>query len=110
MCQLSGYSKQEVLGIQEEHGEFKTIYTSSGQFEARDEDAEDIIGKIQLEFVDWQKRRKASVILDEVRERTADLAGIVVEPRHVACRAAGNLQLQGARRQLHLIFERRRCL
>lgn len=73
--------EQEVLGIQEEHGEFKTIYTSSGQFEARDEDAEDIIGKIQLEFVDWEDRRPANTIKAEIRERTAHLAGIFVEAR-----------------------------
>tara|TARA_B100000614_G_scaffold235300_1_gene231948 strand:+ start:563 stop:3736 length:3174 start_codon:yes stop_codon:yes gene_type:complete len=59
----------------------KSVYTRAGEPVGMREDAEDVIGTIQLEFVDWQKRRKASVILDEVRERTADLAGIVVEPR-----------------------------
>jgi len=73
--------EREVLAIQEEHGEFKSVYTSSGQFEARDEDAEDIIGKIQLEFVDWADRRSAKAVKTDIRERTAHLAGIFVEAR-----------------------------
>ena len=43
--------------------------------------AEDVIGSIQLEFVDWDRRRKAVRILDEIRARTADIAGIVIETR-----------------------------
>lgn len=43
--------------------------------------AEDVIGSIQLELVDWDKRRKAPLILDEIRQRTADIAGVVVEIR-----------------------------
>jgi multidrug efflux pump len=41
----------------------------------------DIIGTIQLQFVDWSRRRPAAQILQEVRERTADIAGIVVNAR-----------------------------
>ena len=52
----------------------------------------------------WRRRPLAHPANVEGNHRAA------TEPRHVACRAAGNLQLQGARRQLHLIFERRRCL
>ncbi|NCF09234.1 MAG: MMPL family transporter [Gammaproteobacteria bacterium] len=60
--------------------EFATIYTRSGtQFRA--EVGEDVIGLIQLEFIDWQRRRPAREILAEVRERTADLAGILIEVR-----------------------------
>jgi multidrug efflux pump len=46
----------------------------------RDE-PEDLIGSIQLEFTDWQLRRPAGEILGEIRRRTADLAGVVVETR-----------------------------
>jgi multidrug efflux pump len=60
--------------------EFETVYTRTGA-ETRSEEAEDIIGTITLQFVDWRWRRKASEILDEVRARTADLAGIHVDPR-----------------------------
>lgn len=60
--------------------EFATIYVRSGtQF--RSEVNEDVVGVIQLEFIDWKRRRPAREIMAEVRERVADLAGIVVELR-----------------------------
>ncbi|MDJ0685698.1 MAG: efflux RND transporter permease subunit [Alphaproteobacteria bacterium] len=70
-----------VLALQAEHGEFRSIYTSSGQFSARDDEAEDIIGRLQLEFVDWSKRRPAAEIQADIRERTAAYTGIVIEVR-----------------------------
>ncbi len=59
--------------------EYESVYTRSGVRMGTDT-AEDIIGRIQLQLVDWEQRRPASEIMAEVRERTADLAGIVVEP------------------------------
>jgi multidrug efflux pump len=58
--------------------EFESVYTRSGTRLGNDV-AEDIIGRIQLAFVDWELRRPAAEILDEIRERTSDLAGIVIE-------------------------------
>ncbi len=60
--------------------EFRVVYarTVSGPGNNR---AEDVVGVIQLEFVDWQARRPAAQILEEVRQRTADVAGIVVQTR-----------------------------
>ncbi|NJO12238.1 MAG: efflux RND transporter permease subunit, partial [Gammaproteobacteria bacterium] len=43
--------------------------------------AADTIGTIQLTFVDWRERRPVAEILAEVRERTAQLSGIVVDAR-----------------------------
>lgn len=60
--------------------EYESVYARSGVRLGNDID-EDIIGRIQLSFVDWELRRPADDILDEVRERTASLAGIVVEPQ-----------------------------
>ncbi len=58
----------------------EAIYTRSGKSAQQGgELAEDVIGQIQLQFMDWDQRRPASEILDSVRERTADLAGIYVE-------------------------------
>ena len=60
--------------------ELSTIYTRSGDMgQGSDQITEDVIGQIQFEFIDWQERRKAGVIMDEVRERTADIPGIRVE-------------------------------
>ncbi|MEO8444521.1 MAG: efflux RND transporter permease subunit [Gammaproteobacteria bacterium] len=41
----------------------------------------DQIGSISLNFMNWQERRPAAEIVAEIRERTADIAGIVIEPR-----------------------------
>ena len=43
--------------------------------------AEDQIGSISLNFVDWDQRRPADTILQEVRDATSGLAGINVEAR-----------------------------
>ncbi|MEJ2015161.1 MAG: efflux RND transporter permease subunit [Limibacillus sp.] len=74
--------ENNILAMQREEGEFHTIYAysqaNSGQ--QRDE-AEDIIGVIQLEFVDWFMRRPADEIIGEIRERSANLTGILIEAR-----------------------------
>ena len=61
--------------------EFASIYARSGTRFRSDEVSEDTIGIVQLEFIEWRHRRPAAEILDEVRARTADLAGIVLEVR-----------------------------
>lgn len=43
--------------------------------------APDVIGTIQFQFVDWENRRPASEILSDLRERTSDIPGIVMEFR-----------------------------
>lgn len=70
-----------VLALQDETNEFRTIYTTSGNFQARDDEAEDIIGKIQMEFNDWDTRRKAVDIQADLIQRTDHLYGIWVEYR-----------------------------
>ncbi len=60
--------------------EFESVYARSG-LGIGDDGEEDVIGRIQLRFVAWTERRPAAEILAEVRERTADLAGIMVEPQ-----------------------------
>jgi multidrug efflux pump len=42
--------------------------------------AEDVIGQVTLLFKDWHLRRPASEIIEELRQRTRDTAGIIVEP------------------------------
>lgn len=71
--------ERHVLDIQRERSEFKTIYSTSGNLRSQDDDAEDIIGKITLDFADWRARRPAAQILIDIRERTGYLAGILVE-------------------------------
>jgi len=75
--------EDQVLAMQRERGEFHSIYsttvTTSGT--RNDDEPQDLIGSITLEFVDWFNRRPADLILGEMRERVAPLAGIFLEPR-----------------------------
>src|SRR5438093_1425131 len=58
----------------------KTVYTRVGeQPRGLGELTEDTIGVIQFEFDDWRARPSAHVIMDEMRTRTADIPGILVE-------------------------------
>jgi multidrug efflux pump len=59
----------------------RTVYTRTGGVQQGEEAAEDVVGTIFLEFTDWRTRRKADEVLEEVRRRTADLAGVQVETR-----------------------------
>ncbi len=45
---------------------------------SQNEDAE-IIGTIQLELIDWDERRKAAIIGEDIREQMADIAGINIQ-------------------------------
>lgn len=68
--------EQRILGMDE----FEAVYTRTGTPE-RGEEAEDIIGTITLELVDWEHRRPAKEILAEVKDRTSGIAGVFVDPR-----------------------------
>ena len=68
--------EQRLLGMPE----FESIYARSG-LRIGGDGGEDVIGRIQLRFVPWKYRRPAAEILAEVRERTADLAGLLIEPQ-----------------------------
>ncbi len=61
--------------------ELKSIYSHSFNTTSRQAIAEDVISTIQLELLDWDQRRKAVEILDEIRARTADIPGIIIELR-----------------------------
>ena len=63
-----------VLGMPE----IEFLYAKTG---SSDQGAEDQIGSLTLNYVDWRERRKADDILAEIRERTQDLAGIRIETR-----------------------------
>lgn len=83
---LSIFEKDELmLEIEESISDIdgiKHIYTRTGKAPSSGSDlAEDVIGQVQLEFLDWDMREKADVILQEVRRRTQDFDGIHVEIR-----------------------------
>ncbi|MBE9558794.1 MAG: efflux RND transporter permease subunit [Proteobacteria bacterium] len=70
-----------VLDIADERGEFITVYTASGKREIRSEEAEDVVGTISLDFVEWNQRRPASVILADILTRSVAIPGIIVETK-----------------------------
>lgn len=81
---LSAWEKNDLMKEVEQRildvAGVRDMYTRVG-LDNRSEEAEDIIGEITLEFEDWFLRRKAEAILDEINERTRDLAGIYVDRR-----------------------------
>ena len=61
--------------------EVRSVYARSFNKESRKNTAADVIGTIQLEFLDWDKRRPAVQIFNEMRELTSDIPGIKLEFR-----------------------------
>jgi multidrug efflux pump len=59
----------------------EAVYTRVGAPAKANDLAEDVIGTVGIEFEDWKKRQKASVILARIRAATAELAGVMVEAR-----------------------------
>lgn len=59
--------EQRVMGMDE----IESVYTKTG--------GQDEIGIIQMKPVDWQQRRKVKEIIEELRDKTADLAGLELE-------------------------------
>jgi multidrug efflux pump len=58
----------------------ETIYARSGDMGQGSEDVtEDVIGKIQFTFINWQERPSAKQVMNEIRDITADIPGIKVE-------------------------------
>lgn len=70
-------------------GGLKAVFTTVGtsgsggnQFDGGGQDQPlDLIGQINIELADFNLRRKGKVILEEIRQRTAGIPGIVVEVR-----------------------------
>jgi len=59
--------------------ELESVYAKTGA--SGQGSAEDQIGSISLNFVDWDERRSADEILQEIRRSVSGLAGISVEAR-----------------------------
>ena len=61
--------------------ELRSVYARSFNRVSGEDMAEDVIGVIQLEFIDWDKRRPAVKILDELEAGVGDIPGVVIEFR-----------------------------
>jgi multidrug efflux pump len=73
---LVGEVEQRVLKFDS----LKTVYARVGeQPRGLGDLTEDTIGVIQFEFADWRARPPAHQIMDAIRDKTADIPGILVE-------------------------------
>ncbi|WP_226781754.1 efflux RND transporter permease subunit [Oceaniglobus trochenteri] len=61
-----------------DYDEIKSVYARSTSGGGGQQD-EDVIGTIQLELTEWDTRRKAEVINEQIRNQMADIAGIDVQ-------------------------------
>ncbi|MDH3440462.1 MAG: efflux RND transporter permease subunit, partial [Gammaproteobacteria bacterium] len=59
--------------------EVESVYAKTGG--SGQGDAEDLIGSITLNFIEWDERRPADEILADIRESVSGLAGITVQTR-----------------------------
>jgi multidrug efflux pump len=66
--------EDRILGMPE----IEFLYAKTG---SNDQAAEDQIGTLTLNYIEWNKRRKADDILEEIRAKTSDLVGIKIETR-----------------------------
>lgn len=57
----------------------QSIYVRTGA--ANRGAAPDQIGSLRLNFADWKRRPPAKEIMKEIEARTADIAGLIIEPR-----------------------------
>jgi len=81
---LSMQEKDRIVRSVEERlysmDELKSVYAKSmGAVVGEPGMSADVIGVIQIELNEWNTRRKARVILDDMAERTADIPGVILE-------------------------------
>ena len=74
--------------------ELRSVYARSFNGVGGENMAEDVIGVIQLEFIDWDKRRPAVEILDELEGRVSDVPGVVIEFREAETGPRGGKPIQ----------------
>jgi len=82
---LSIYEKDRILKRIEQRligmEELESVYTRTLASPDGNNMAEDVIGVIQLELVDWDQRRKAVELIPEMREKISDVAGVQLQFR-----------------------------
>ncbi len=82
--------EQRVLNMEE----LRSVYARAFNNVSKENLAEDVIGIIQLEFINWERRRPAAHILADMRRRTADIPGIQLEFRKAEHGPSGGKPIQ----------------
>ena len=84
---LSIYEKNDLVKRVESRligrSEFDAVYSRTFADASSNNMAEDVIGSIQLELIDWDKREKAAELIAEMREELADIAGVKLQFRRL---------------------------
>lgn len=75
--------EERIYELNDKYHEIENIFVTS-QTSAANNQAEDVIGSAQIEFVNWQKRRPATEIFDDIRSMTQDIEGVRVKPQKPA--------------------------
>lgn len=82
---LSVYEKDALVRAVEDQildlDGIRIFYSRAGHNQRGDDLPPDTIGVIQLEFEDWQLRRPAAEIMEDIRQRSRSIAGVLVEVR-----------------------------
>lgn len=73
--------------------EIQSIYTSSF-IKGPNDAAADLIGRIQIELVNWKHRRSSKEILADIERRTADIPGIIIETQKKEMGPGGGTDIQ----------------
>ena len=81
---LSVFEKDNIIKNLEklvaENKYIENMYSKSGDVKGgRKEGAEDIIGNLNLEFIDWKKRPKAKEIIENLNRKLNQIAGLKIE-------------------------------
>lgn len=94
---LSIHEKDKLLRQVEQRfygmNELQSVYARSFN-QAFSGVAEDVIGSIQFQFIDWDQRRPASEILKQMDEMTEDIPGVVLEFRKAENGPSGGKPIQ----------------
>ena len=77
--QLVQRVEQRLIAINDQKGDFDSIYTTSGQVESKSSSGSGLIGVIRLKLLDEMLRRKSADIRAEIVEATANISGVVIQ-------------------------------
>jgi multidrug efflux pump len=72
----------------------KVFYTKAGAVNNSHQLPDDTIGLIQLELADWNRRDKASILLDKMSAATSDIGGIIVQMQQERAGPVSGKQIQ----------------
>lgn len=73
--------------------EIASIY-SSGFIMPPNGAAADLVGRVQIELVNWKHRRPIKAILADIEQRTADIPGIIIETQKKEMGPGGGTDIQ----------------